>query len=51
VNAGGSLRPLDEQQARLVERLRAARGEPVSFDELRSEGIENPALLCYARRR
>jgi tetratricopeptide (TPR) repeat protein len=38
---------LDDQQARLVERLRAARGEPVTFDELRAIGIENPALLCY----
>lgn len=42
-----SARPLDEQQARLVARLRAANGAPVSFDELRSEGIENPAMLCY----
>jgi hypothetical protein len=39
--------PLDEQQVQLVERLRAARGAPVSFDELRAIGIENPALLCY----
>jgi hypothetical protein len=38
---------LDQQQARLVARLREARGAPVSFDELRSIGIENPALLCY----
>jgi tetratricopeptide (TPR) repeat protein len=38
---------LDEQQARLVERLRAAGGAPVTFDELRDIGIENPALLCY----
>jgi hypothetical protein len=38
---------LDEQQAQLVERLRAAGGGPVSFDELRAIGIENPALLCY----
>jgi tetratricopeptide (TPR) repeat protein len=37
----------DEQQAQLVERLRAADGAPVSFDELRAIGIENPALLCY----
>jgi tetratricopeptide (TPR) repeat protein len=39
--------PLDEQQAQLVERLRAAGGAPVSFAELRAIGIENPALLCY----
>jgi hypothetical protein len=39
--------PLDEQQAQLVERLRAASGAPVSFAELRAIGIENPALLCY----
>src|ERR1700732_1653611 len=39
--------PLDEQQTQLVERLRAAGGAPVSFDELRAIGIENPALLCY----
>jgi hypothetical protein len=38
---------LDEQQAQLVERLRAAGGAPVTFDELRGIGIENPALLCY----
>jgi hypothetical protein len=41
------MRPLDEQQARLVARLRAAHGAPVSFEQLRSEGIENPAQLCY----
>jgi hypothetical protein len=39
--------PLDEQQAQLVERLRADGGAPVGFDELRAIGIENPALLCY----
>jgi hypothetical protein len=39
--------PLDEQQARLVARLRAAGGAPVTFGELRGAGIENPALLCY----
>jgi tetratricopeptide (TPR) repeat protein len=39
--------PHDEQQARVVERLRAANGAPVSFDELREMGVENPALLCY----
>jgi hypothetical protein len=39
--------PHDEQQARVVERLRAADGAPVSFAELRAMGVENPALLCY----
>jgi hypothetical protein len=47
MSAGLDPRELDELQARLVERLRAAGGEPVSFDELRAIGIENPALLCY----
>jgi hypothetical protein len=42
-----ALTPADEQQARLLERLRAARGQPMSFEELRSLGIENPAVLCY----
>lgn len=37
----------DEQQALVVERLRAANGAPVSFAELRDMGVENPALLCY----
>lgn len=37
----------DQQQAQVVERLRAAHGAPVSFDELRAMGVENPALLCY----
>jgi tetratricopeptide (TPR) repeat protein len=37
----------DEQQARVVDRLLAANGEAVSFDELRAMGVENPALLCY----
>jgi hypothetical protein len=46
-DAPGLLRPLDEQEARLLERLRAARGEPVSFEELRAEGIETPGQLCY----
>jgi hypothetical protein len=44
--SGGQPR-LDEQQAQLVARLRAAGGAPVSFDELRAIGIENPALICY----
>jgi hypothetical protein len=39
--------PADEQQAELIERLRAARGAPVSFQELRAEGIETPAILSY----
>ena len=42
-----ALIPEDLQQARLLERLRAAGGQPVSFEELRSLGIENPAVLCY----
>ncbi len=41
------MEPHDEQQARVVERLRAANGAPVSFAELREMGVENPALLCY----
>jgi len=41
------LRPLDEEQARLVEILVAARGSEVSFEELRRQGIENPAVLAY----
>lgn len=50
VAKGGSarlLRTLDDQEARLLERLRAAHGEPVSFEELRAEGIENPGQVCY----
>lgn len=43
----GATEPRDELQARVVERLRAAHGAPVSFDELRAMGIENPALLGY----
>jgi hypothetical protein len=41
------VRPLDEEQARLVDLLRAAHGETVSFEELRARGIDNPAVLCY----
>ncbi len=41
------VRPLDEEQARLLEILTAAGGGPVSFDELRARGIENPATLAY----
>jgi hypothetical protein len=41
------VRPLDEEQARLLEILMAADGGPVSFDELRERGIENPATLAY----
>jgi hypothetical protein len=41
------VRPLDGAQARLLDILRAAAGEPVTFAELRARGIENPATLCY----
>jgi hypothetical protein len=41
------VRPLDGEQSRMLEILRAARGRPVTFAELRSRGIENPAVLCY----
>jgi hypothetical protein len=41
------VRPLDEEQARLVEILEAAGGEPVSFEQFRAQGIENPAMLAY----
>jgi hypothetical protein len=47
---GGALplvRPLDDEQARLVEILLSAGGEDVSFEELRRQGIENPAVLAY----
>jgi hypothetical protein len=47
VSHDGAIEPRDQLQARVVERLRAARGAPVSFDELRAMGIENPALLGY----
>ncbi len=43
----GVMEPRDELQALVVQRLRAARGAPVSYDELREMGIENPALLGY----
>ena len=43
----GVIEPRDELQARVVERLRAAHGAPVSFEELRAMGIENPALFGY----
>ena len=43
----GAIEPHDDLQAQVVERLRAAGGAPVSFDELRAMGIENPALLGY----
>jgi hypothetical protein len=39
--------PVDKEQAKLLEHLHAAGGRPVSFEELRSLGIENPAVLCY----
>ena len=38
---------MDKQQAKLLAHLHAAGGRPVSFEELRSLGIENPAVLCY----
>ena len=38
---------MDKEQAKLIAHLRAAGGRPVSFEELRSLGIENPAVLCY----
>jgi hypothetical protein len=38
---------VDKQQAKLLAHLHAAGGRPVSFEELRSLGIENPAVLCY----
>jgi hypothetical protein len=37
----------DDQQTRLIERLRAAHGAPVDFEELRAIGIEHPAVLSY----
>jgi hypothetical protein len=43
----GSAHPRDDQQARLVESLRAAGGEPVEFEELRAKGIEHPAVVSY----
>jgi hypothetical protein len=46
-NPDGSMEPRDDQQARLVESLRAAGGAPVDFDELRAKGIEHPAVLGY----
>jgi hypothetical protein len=46
-NPGGSSRPRDDQQAKLVERLRAAGGAPVDFDELRAIGVEHPAVVSY----
>jgi hypothetical protein len=42
-----SVRPIDEEQARLLSVLRAARGRPVTFAELHELGIGNPAVLCY----
>jgi hypothetical protein len=47
VTHDGVMKPRDELQARVIERLRAAHGAPVSFAELRGMGIENPALLGY----
>ncbi|MCW2970633.1 MAG: hypothetical protein JWO23_1760 [Solirubrobacterales bacterium] len=37
----------DDQQVRVVRRLRDAGGGPLDFEELRSMGIEHPAVLCY----
>jgi tetratricopeptide (TPR) repeat protein len=42
-----AIEPRDDQQARLIERLQAAGGEPVDFEELRAIGIEHPAVLSY----
>jgi hypothetical protein len=41
------VRPLDVEQARFLEILRAAGGRTVTFTELHERGIENPAVLCY----
>jgi hypothetical protein len=41
------VRPLDEEQAALLEVLCAAGGAPVTFEELHALGIDNPATLCY----
>lgn len=38
---------VDEQQARLLESLKAAGSTPLSFDELRAVGIDSPAVVCY----
>lgn len=46
-SSGGAVELHDEEQALVVERLRAANGAPVSFAELREMGVENPALLGY----
>src|SRR5208282_4826065 len=46
---GGSapVQRLDADQTRLLDILRAAAGSPVSFEELRLRGVENPAVLAY----
>ncbi len=46
-NPRGSIELRDDQQALLLQRLRAARGTPVDFDELRAVGIEHPAVVSY----
>jgi hypothetical protein len=46
-NPEDPLEPRDQQQAKLVDSLRAAAGAPVGFDELRELGIERPAVVCY----
>jgi hypothetical protein len=37
--------PVDAQQVRLLKRLRQAAGRPLSFAELRDEGIHFPATV------
>jgi tetratricopeptide (TPR) repeat protein len=46
-NDGAATELHDDQQVRVVRRLRAAGGGPLDFDELRGMGIEHPAVLCY----
>jgi hypothetical protein len=46
-NDGAATGLRDDQQVRVVRRLRAAGGGPLDFDELRRMGIEHPAVLCY----
>jgi hypothetical protein len=46
-NDGAATELRDDQQLRVVRRLRAAGGGPLDFDELRRMGIEHPAVLCY----
>ena len=37
--------PIDAQQQRMLERLRAARGEPLALEELKASGIDFPAAV------